>query len=134
MNPRILVIEDNPVNRELVSDLLEAHHYSVLQASTAEEGLRVAEQQLPDLVLMDLSLPGMDGLAATRALKGGLATCHLRVVALTAHAMRGDEKLALDAGCDGYLSKPIDTRTFPGSIGEFIASFRASAPTSPKAA
>lgn len=121
MNPRILVVEDNPVNLELVSDLLEAHHYSVLQARTAEEGLRVAEQQLPDLILMDLSLPGMDGLAATRALKGSLATRHLRIVALTAHAMRGDEALALEAGCDGYLSKPIDTRTFPHSVGQFIA-------------
>lgn len=121
MNPRVLVIEDNPVNLELVTDLLEAHHFGVLQARTAEEGLRVAGQQLPDLVLMDLSLPGMDGLAATRALKRDPATCHLPVVALTAHAMRGDEKFALEAGCDGYLSKPIDTRSFPSEVRAFIA-------------
>lgn len=121
MNSRILVIEDNCVNLELVTDLLEANRFSVVPARTAEEGLRLARELVPDLVLMDLSLPGMDGLAATKAIKTDPVTCHVPVVALTAHAMRGDEAAALKAGCDGYLSKPIDTRTFPARVGEFIA-------------
>lgn len=121
MNATILIVEDNLLNMELVTDLLEAHHFRVLQARTAEEGLRLARELCPDLILMDLSLPGMDGLAATRALKADPKTRDIRIVALTAHAMRGDEKNALDAGCDGYLSKPIDTRTFPGTIAASLA-------------
>ena len=121
MNSQVLVIEDNLVNLELVTDLLEANEFRVVQAHTAEEGLRLARALVPDLVLMDLSLPGMDGLAATKAMKSDPTTSHVPVVALTAHAMRGDEAAALKAGCDGYLSKPIDTRTFPARVGEFIA-------------
>lgn len=109
------------MNLELVTDLLEANQFSVVPARTAEEGLRLARELLPDLILMDLSLPGMDGLAATRAIKADPVTCQVPVVALTAHVMRGDEAAALKAGCDGYLSKPIDTRTFPAKVGEFIA-------------
>jgi CheY-like chemotaxis protein len=77
---------------------------------------------MPDLVLMDFSLPGMDGLSATKNLKADPATRHLTVIGLTAHAMRGDEQIALNAGCDGYLTKPIDTRTFIATIKKFIAS------------
>jgi CheY-like chemotaxis protein len=76
---------------------------------------------LPDLVLMDFSLPGMDGLCATKDLKADPATRHLTVVGLTAHAMKGDEQIALNAGCDGYLTKPIDTRTFVATVKNFIA-------------
>ncbi|SPE61354.1 Polar-differentiation response regulator DivK [Verrucomicrobia bacterium] len=121
MKPRILVIEDNPLNLELVTDLLEASGHVVYQARTAEEGLRLAREALPDVVLMDLSLPAMDGLAATRALRGDPAIKHLPVVALTAHAMKGDEEAALRAGCDGYLAKPIDTRTFATRVAGFMA-------------
>ena len=120
MNALILVIEDNCVNRELVTDVMEANGFRVTQAPTAEEGLRLARELLPDLILMDISLPGMDGLAATRALKADPATSRLPVIALTAHVMRGDEAIALEAGCDGYLSKPIDTRKLPGTIKGFI--------------
>ena len=120
MNAWILIIEDNPVNLELVTDVLEACRFRVTPARTAEEGVRLARELLPDLVLMDISLPGMDGLTATRMLKGDPATCHLPVIALTAHAMRGDEAIALEAGCDGYLSKPIDTRTLPAAVDSFI--------------
>jgi two-component system, cell cycle response regulator DivK len=109
---RILVIEDNPMNLELVTDLLEASGFSVAHARTAEEGLRLARESLPDLILMDISLPGMDGLAATRALRADAATRQLVIIALTAHAMKGDEESALEAGCDAYLAKPINTRTF----------------------
>lgn len=120
MNHRILVIEDNLLNLELVTDLLESRGFSVLQARTAEEGLRSAREYDPELILMDLSLPGMDGLAATKMLKADPATAHLPIVALTAHAMRGDDSLAKAAGCDGYLTKPIDTRRFPEQIARFI--------------
>jgi CheY-like chemotaxis protein len=118
---RILIIEDNLLNLELATDLLEANGFVVSSAQTAEEGLRMAREILPDLVLMDLGLPGMDGLCATKDLKANPATRHLTVVGLTAHAMKGDEELARNAGCDGYLTKPIDTRTFTESITRLIA-------------
>ena len=119
---RILIIEDNVLNLELAADLLEANGFVVLQARTAEAGLRLAREGSPELVLMDLSLPGMDGLCATKALKADPATRHLTIIALTAHAMKGDEKTALSGGCDGYLTKPIDTRTFVATVTGFIAS------------
>ncbi len=118
----ILIIEDNPLNVELASDLLQASGYRIHSTRTAEEGIRLARELLPDLVLMDISLPGMDGLCATRALKSDPATSHLTVVGLTAHAMMGDEGSALQSGCDGYLTKPIDTRTFVSTITKFIKS------------
>ena len=121
MKKRILVVEDNPLNMELATDLLEAVGFIVCGAHTAEEGLRAAHELLPDLILMDLSLPGLDGLAATRALRADPATRDLTIVALTAHAMRGDDAIALGAGCDGYLTKPIDTRTFAAKAAAFIA-------------
>jgi CheY-like chemotaxis protein len=117
----ILIIEDNPLNVELASDLLEASGFEIHSTRTAEDGLRMARELSPTLVLMDIGLPGMDGLSATRTLKTDPATSHLTVVGLTAHAMLGDEGTALDAGCDGYLTKPIDTRTFVSSIKDFIA-------------
>jgi CheY-like chemotaxis protein len=120
-NATILIIEDNPLNVELASDLLEASGFQVHTTCTAEDGIRLAREVSPELVLMDIGLPGMDGLCATRALKSDPATSHLVVVGLTAHAMKGDEQTALDAGCDGYLTKPIDTRTFVAAIKDFIA-------------
>jgi two-component system cell cycle response regulator/two-component system cell cycle response regulator DivK len=117
---KILIIEDNPFNLELATDLLEAEGFLVLSAPTAEAGLRLAQQNPPDLILMDLSLPGMDGLAATRALKAGSSTRHVPVIALTSHAMKGDREIALKANCDGYLTKPIDTRTFMLTITSFL--------------
>jgi CheY-like chemotaxis protein len=119
---KVLIIEDNLLNLELATDLLEANGFIVSSAQTAEEGLRMAREILPDLVLMDFGLPGMDGLSATKNLKANPATRHVAVVGLTAHAMKGDEALALNAGCDGYLTKPIDTRTFIATITRFIAS------------
>ena len=121
MNQQILVVEDNPLNLELVTDLLEANGFVVRQARTAEEALRLARELSPDLILMDVSLPGLDGLAVTRALRSDPATGKLIIIALTAHAMRVDKELALQAGCDGYLAKPIDTRSFAATIAGFIA-------------
>jgi len=117
---KVVVVEDNPLNLELVTDLLEANGQIVYPARTAEEGLRLAQCAVPDIILMDLSLPGMDGLAATKALRASEATKHLPIIAITAHAMRGDEASALNAGCDGYLAKPIDTRTFAARVVHFI--------------
>ncbi len=117
----ILIIEDNELNLQLATDLLEANGFIVHQARSAEEGLRVARKVKPTLVLMDWSLPGMDGLHATSLLKANPDTAHLTVIALTAHAMKGDEDLAREAGCDGYLTKPINTRTFVRDIKSFIA-------------
>lgn len=121
MNNKILVVEDNPFNLELVTDLLEVAGLSVASAGTAEEGLRLAREISPGLILMDLSLPGMGGLAAIQALKADPATSHLTVIALTAHAMKGDKTTAFQRGCDGYLTKPIDTRTFATEIAGFLA-------------
>ena len=118
---KILIIEDNLLNLELATDLLEANGFVVYSAPAAEEGLRMAREILPDLVLMDFGLPGVDGLCATKDLKANPATRHLTVVGLTAHAMKGDEEIVLNAGCDGYLTKPIDTRTFIATITRFIA-------------
>jgi CheY-like chemotaxis protein len=120
-NNKILIIEDNLLNLELATDLLEVNGFVVSSAQTAEEGLRMAREILPELVLMDLGLPGMDGLSATKYLKTNPATRRLKIVGLTAHAMKGDTEIAFKAGCDGYLTKPIDTRTFIESIMRFIA-------------
>jgi len=112
----VLLIEDNPMNMELASDLLEANGIHVLRASAAEEGIRLARTLSPDLILMDWSLPGMDGLCAARILKADARTADVPIVALTAHAMRGDREIALEAGCIGYLTKPINTRNFVASV------------------
>jgi CheY-like chemotaxis protein len=118
----VLIIEDNPLNVELASDLLQAGGFTIRATNTAEEGLRIAREWLPDLVLMDISLPGMDGLCAARELRSDPATAHLTIAGLTAHAMKGDEGIALGAGFDAYLTKPIDTRTFVATVNELIAS------------
>ncbi len=119
---KILMVEDNPMNLELATDLLEAAGYVVIQAGTAEEGMKLARDESPDLILMDVGLPGMDGLEATGVLKQDPATKDIPVIAITAHAMKGDEEKALAAGCAGYITKPIDTRAFPKMVTRFIES------------
>jgi len=126
---RILVIEDTPMNLELATILLTAAGYVVLAAPDAETGIELARREQPDLILMDISLPGMDGLTATRALKADPATQTIPVVALTAHAMEGDAKLAREAGCYAYLTKPIETRAFAGRIAAFLETSRLPAET-----
>jgi CheY-like chemotaxis protein len=120
-NARILVVEDTPANLELVTDLLEIAGYHVLTATAAESGLELARRERPDLILMDVGLPGMDGLEAARRLRDDPATVDIPGVALTARAMRGDEALARAAGCRAYLSKPIDTRNFVRRVAELLA-------------
>ena len=119
---KILVVEDNPVNRELTADILGAAGYTVLQAENAERGIALARVERPALILMDVRLPGMDGLSATEILKEETETREIPVVALTAHAMKGDEEKALAAGCEGYITKPIDTRALPREVAGFLSS------------
>jgi CheY-like chemotaxis protein len=113
---RILVVEDNPTNLKLACDVLEMDGYAVEKAMDAEEALVMIGKRAPDLILMDLGLPGMDGLSLTKLLKGAEETRHIRIIALTAYAMKGDEQKVLDAGCDGYISKPIDTRVLSAHV------------------
>lgn len=121
-NGRILVVDDNPINLKLATDLLEWSGYQVAQAMDAEQAQRSISQSLPDLILMDIELPGMDGLTLTRKLKADDATKHICIVALTAFAMKGDQAKALAAGCQGYISKPIDTRHLPQIVSQLIKS------------
>ena len=124
MNAQILVIDDNPTNLKLVSELLEFEGHIILKAEDAEEAQVVLAGTLPELILMDIALPGMDGLTFTRKLKADERTRHIRIVALTAFAMKGDDQKAFDAGCDGYITKPIDTRKLPEQIAELLAKER----------
>src|SRR5262245_20481556 len=109
---KVLLVEDHPLNMELAADILENAGYRVLQAADAERGIAIAKAEQPALILMDVGLPGIDGLEATRMLKRDPATREIPIVALTSHAMKGDAEKALAVGCAGYISKPIDTRVF----------------------
>jgi CheY-like chemotaxis protein len=124
MSATILVIDDNPTNLKLVSELLEFEGHQILRAVNAEEALVVLAGNLPELILMDIALPGMDGLTLTRNLKADERTRHIRIIALTAYAMKGDDQRAFDAGCDGYVTKPIDTRKLPGLVTDLLAKER----------
>lgn len=119
-NPRILIVEDNPDNRTLINDILIALDYSVLEAINGEQGVTLAVQETPDLILMDLSLPQMDGWEATRQIKANPALQHIPVIALTAHAMVGDRERALEAGCNDYITKPIDLRELREKLTEYL--------------
>jgi CheY-like chemotaxis protein len=121
MSRKILIVDDNPTNLKLVSDVLEFEGHEILKAVDAEQAQVVLADTLPDLILMDIALPGMDGLTLTRQLKADARTRHIRIVAITAFAMKGDDQKALDAGCDGYITKPIDTRALPGEVAGILA-------------
>ena len=121
----VLVVEDNDMNMQLVEYLLEEGGYSIVKATSGEEALAItrdASAPPPDIILMDIHLPGMDGLSVVRAMKGDEKTKNVPILALTAHAMRGDKDRFLEAGCDGYISKPIDVKTFIASIQNYIRS------------
>ena len=122
MAKTVLIVEDNPMNMELATDLLEMAGYEILTSDTAAAALQLAKERVPDVVLMDVALPDMDGLDATRRLKEDPELCRIPVIALTAHAMSGDEERAREAGCDGYITKPIDTKAFAKYVGEILAS------------
>ena len=106
--PRILLVEDNEMNRDMLSRRLQKRGFDVLIATTGTEGVAMARSEQPDLVLMDMSLPEIDGWEATRQLRGDEAGRALRIIALTAHAMDGDRTRAIEAGCDDYETKPVD--------------------------
>ena len=118
----ILVVEDNDMNMQLVEFLLEEGGYRIVKATSGEEALAIARDGsgTPDLILMDIHLPGMDGLSVVRAIKADERTARIPILALTAHAMRGDKDRFLEAGCDGYISKPIDVKTFIASIERYL--------------
>lgn len=120
MAKRILVVEDNPDNRLLITDVLVSMEYEVLIAEDGEQGVSMAEAEVPDLILMDLSLPKMDGWTATQAIKEKPALQHIPIIALTAHAMVGDREKALEAGCDDYIPKPIDMRELASKLSHFL--------------
>jgi two-component system cell cycle response regulator DivK len=117
---RVLVVEDNADNRALVVKVLSRRGHHVFEAVSGEQALSMARQDPPDLVLMDLNLVGMSGFEATRRLKQDPRLGHIPVVALTAYAMVGDRERALECGCDGYLSKPVDVRRLPEQVEAFL--------------
>jgi two-component system, cell cycle response regulator DivK len=115
----ILIVDDNPMNVKLARDVLRFSGFRTLEAGSAEEAIALAGQHLPDVILMDIRLPGMDGTTAVGHLKGGARTAHIPVVALTSFAMKGDREGFLAAGFDGYLEKPISVREFPGQVRSY---------------
>lgn len=120
MSRTILLVEDHEDNRIVYSTILEHFGYRVLLAADGAEGVRLTKQELPDLVLMDVSIPVMDGWEATQAIKADPATAHIPVVALTAHALATDRARALEAGCDGYLAKPVEPRVVLQEVRRFL--------------
>jgi CheY-like chemotaxis protein len=120
--PLILIVEDNEANRLLAGAVLERQGYRVEMAGNAEEALQRLATAAPDLILMDVQMPGMDGLTLTRRLKDDTRTAGIPVIALTALAMTGDRERTLEAGCSGYISKPINTRTFASEVSKFLPS------------
>lgn len=130
MKARILVVDDNALNRKLAGDLLELEGYEVAYCEDADETRQLlASDPLPDLILMDISLPGMDGLTLTRLLRADRRLARIPIVALTAFAMKGDEEKARSAGCIGYITKPIDTRRLPHQVEEYLAAHARTPPT-----
>ena len=123
--PRVLIVEDNVDNFELVRFLLERAGYEVLSAANGVEGVDAAKREQPDLVLMDLSMPEMDGWKATAQMKAEETTRHIPVLALTAHTLPSERKRAIDAGCDGYISKPINVASFDKLVATLLRHARA---------
>jgi CheY-like chemotaxis protein len=118
--PVVLVVDDNPTNLKLIAYLLQAKGYDVHTATDAEHALEQVASVHPSLILMDLQLPGMDGLELTRRLKADPATNQIVIIAVTAYAMKGDEERAREAGCDGYIPKPVDTRALPRIVAHHL--------------
>jgi CheY-like chemotaxis protein len=115
-----VAVDDNPANLKLVSDLLEIEGYRVLRCADPETALRTIEKEIPTLVLMDIGLPGMDGMQLTKIIKSKPALNHIIIVALTAFAMISDKEKIFAAGCDGYITKPIDTRKFKDDVEVYL--------------
>jgi two-component system, cell cycle response regulator DivK len=120
MSKRILVIEDHEENRRLLRDLLTSFGYELTEAVTGEEGLTAAETQQPDLILMDIQLPGIDGYEVTRRIKANPALRHIPIIAVTSYALSGDDIKAAEAGCNAYVTKPFDPVELLAKIQEFL--------------
>ena len=116
----ILYVEDNPDNRNLIRRVLEAEGYALIEASNASAALSTLENGNPDLILMDINMPDMDGYTLTARIRSMPAHTHVPIVAVTANVMRGDREKSLEAGCDGYIQKPIDIDTLPQQIERFM--------------
>ncbi len=128
---QVLLVEDNPINLRLTQVLLLQEGYTIRTAGDAEEALSILADYRPNLMLIDIQLPGMDGLELTRRVKSDPANRDIVIVALTAYAMRGDEQLALESGCDGYITKPIDTRKLPLRLREYLSKRAPQTPSAP---
>jgi two-component system cell cycle response regulator DivK len=120
MSKRILVIEDQEDNRRIVRDLLTSVGYEIIEAVTGEDGLTAAAAHVPDLILMDIQLPGLDGYDTTRRIKANPMLRHIPIIAVTSYALSGDDVKAFAAGCDGYVSKPFSPRALLAKIREFL--------------
>jgi two-component system cell cycle response regulator DivK len=119
MRKRILVVEDQEDNRCIVRDLLTSVGYEIVEAVTGEDGVRMAETHVPDLILMDIQLPGIDGYEATRRIKANMTLQQIPIIAVTSYALSGDDVKAFEAGCDAYVSKPFSPRALLAKIREF---------------
>lgn len=120
MSKRILVIEDNEDNRRIMKDTLSAAGFEVIEAVTGDAGVAMAESERPDLILMDIQLPGIDGYEATRLIKAKPALRHIPIIAVTSYALSGDDVKAKEAGCDAYLAKPFRPRELLAMVCEFV--------------
>jgi len=120
MSKRILIVEDHETNRRILRDLLTSAGYELIEAATGEEGVTLAETHRPDLILMDIQLPGLDGYEATRRIKENPALRQIPIIAVTSYALSGDEEKALVAGCVAYLSKPFSPRAVRAMIEEYL--------------
>lgn len=121
MTKRILILEDHEDNRRIMRDLLTHAGYDVIEAVSGDEGVRMARTHLPDVVLVDVQLPGLDGHEATRRIKADPALQHVAVIAVTSYAMSGDEEKAREAGCDEYLAKPVNTRELLAKVRKYTS-------------
>jgi len=120
MSKRILLVEDQEDNRRIMRDLLSASGYQLVEANDGEQGLALAASEIPDLILMDIQLPGLDGYEVTRRIKANGALSHIPIIAVTSYALSGDDQKAFAAGCDGYVTKPFSPRQLLAKIREFL--------------
>jgi len=120
MQEKILIVEDNPQNMKLIEMTLRGKGYTLLKATDGEEALDMAMREQPDLIIMDMQLPKLNGLEVTKQLRKTSAFSHTPIIALTAYAMKGDREKFISGGCDAYVSKPINTRELPGMIAEML--------------
>jgi CheY-like chemotaxis protein len=121
MTHKVMIVEDNPMNMRLIEMILKSDDYVLLKATDGEEALAIAAIDHPDLVLMDIRLPKLNGLEVAKRLKKNVQLNHIPIIALTAHAMKGDMEKAMEAGCDSYVSKPIDTRQLPKLVANILS-------------